>query len=505
MIDLFNHLKESILDIDDLEDSMDKTIADQWIKDNIKGSCTLRRLKNGYYKARGNVVIRNYDGEFLGGIVLDSLEGSLYVEDCPKIKSLDGFFARQSWGDVKTKVTGDVKITNCESFESLEGLPRYIDGEFVIMDCPSLKSLEGAPEMACDVTVVKCGKKFTKAQIQKHFKCAMRIMCSLEERDNMITEAMSEPNLLKFWEWIKKIYPELKQERKEANQSDEPVKILLSKIADGALRLDRVRPSDVEIYDNYKDKIKDIRKALLNVANGGGMVIIKNMSADIDNDGVYEYILSGDGYDVSGYNLYQWVRHNKYYNADPTCNMGKMELCDLAGTAAGKPARSIRQFIIVKLNTNFQGNKQTVHNERVKSREGMVLNTKEYYEQVAKANRNRWKNIIATARAKKLNEEYMSILSSVEALMHRYAKLPMKMKDPDFIEQQRYRCGIEDSNKLVEKINNLSFNMMKYVITAQGGRGIDSKSSALNYAQQYKKNLLEKIVEFDKKLTEIGL
>lgn len=505
MIDLLDYLKESILDVGDLEDSVDKTIADQWIKDNIKGQCTLRRLKNGYYKARGNVVIRNYDGEFLGGIVLDSLEGSLYVEDCPKIKSLDGFFARQSWGDVKTKVTGDIKITNCKSFESLEGLPNYIDGEFVIMDCPALKSLEGAPEMACDVTIIKCGKKFTKAQIQKHFKCAIRIMCSMEERDDMITEAMSEPNLLKFWEWVKETYPKLKQEREEANLSGEPMKIILSKIANGTLRLDRVRPSDVEVYDNYKDKIKDIRKALLNVANGGGMVIIKDMSADIDNGGKYEYILTGDGYSVSGYNLQHWVNYNKYYNANPACHIGKMELCDMAGTAAGKPTRIIRQFIIIKLNINLQGNKRTIHNERVKSREGMVLNTKEYYEQVAKANRNRWKNIIATARAKKLNEEYMSVLSSVEALMHRYAKLPMKMKDPNFIEQQRYRCAVDDCNELVQSINSTSFSMMKNVITAQGGRGIDSKSSALTYAQQYKKNLLEKIVEFDKKLTELGL
>lgn len=506
MDNLFKYIKESILDVDALDAATDKMMADTWAKENLKGDYSIRRLKNGMFKVRGKVILRNYNGTDFGGIVIDSLDGSLYVEDCPNIKSLDGLFARQSWGDVKTKVTGDIKIANCKSFNSLEGLPRYIDGEFVVMDCPSLKSLEGAPEMTCDVTVVKCGKKFTKAQIQKHFKCAMRIMCSMEERDEMITEAMSEPHLLKFWEWVKETYPKLKKEREEeGSRNKTPEKILLSKIADGAIRLDKIRPSDVEVYDNYENKIKDIRKALLRVANGGGIAIIKNMIADPEHrDGVYEYIFSGNGYEASGYNLYDWVRYNKY-NSRITCSMGKMELCDLAGTAAGKPNSTWRQFIIVNLDIDLQGNRYKLKDERRKAKEGIVHNTKEYYEQVARANRKRWKEIIATARANKLNDEYMSVLSAVEALMHRYAKLATKMRNPDFIEQNRWSSTIDACNELVKSINNTSFSMMKYVTTAQGGRGIDSKESALKYAQQYKKTLAEKIVTFDKKLTELGL
>lgn len=510
MKNLFKYLNEGILDIDALDAFTDKTMVKKWAEQNVRGKYTLRMLKNGTYKVYGTLILRNYDGDHFGGLVIDSLEGSLYVEDCPNIKSLDGLFARQSWGDVKTKVTGDIKISNCKNFDSLAGIPSYIDGEFVVTDCPKLKSLEGAPEMTCDVTLVKIGKKFSKEQIKKYFKCAMRIMCSLEERENMITEAMSEPHLIAFWDWVKKTQPRLKQEREQrAKEEDwysvgkvETVK--LSEVVGGEIRLDKIRPSDVEIYNNYKDKIKDIRKALLSVANGNGFVIIKRLDDNKEDD--YEYILSGNGSRVYGYDLKSWVRNGRW-DSRINQSFGKMELCDLAGSAKGSPDVFRREFIIIKSDVDIQGSRYALRRERENNRAGMIENTPEQYREIARANRKRWKEIIAKAKAMGVSNEYLIFASKAEPLVNRFAKICNKLKDPKWVDSNRWGSGPDKCAQLIRQINEGLLNMMHNVYVAQGQitNNWRSKDESIKIAQNLKSSLENLMGQLDTELRMMGL
>ena len=507
MKNLFEILNEGILDIDDLEAQVDKTMADTWAKENLRGNYTLRKLKNGKFKIYGNAILRKYNGTDFGGIVIDSLDGSLYVEDCPNLQSLDGLFAKTNWGDVITKVAGDIKITNCKSFNSLKGLPDFIDGEFVCVDCPSLKSLDDAPDLVTDVTIIKAGKKFSEKQIKTHFKCAMKIMCSQEEYENMIIEALSEPHLLEFWDWVKKTYPKLQKELDDLvadrglYYGDRKIqKITLSGISD-SIRLDQVRPSDVTVYDNYKDKVKDIRKALLKVANSDSVVIIKNL--DRDKDSQYEFIGAGHGAGVRGADLTNWQRVN-LYSGRPYKSFGKMEFCDMAGTASGKP-NGHREFIIIDIN-DIQGNRWKMKSDRRKSREGMIENTPEFYEQVARANRKRWKEIIAQAKAMNVTNEFITVAQKMEPLIMRFARVPQKLKDYNWTSNYNAESAVEQISKKIESATSASMRMMRYVYVAQGKRkDWLSKPDALKKAQDLKQNLLEYIANIDKRLTTIGL
>lgn len=510
MKDLFKFLHESLLDIDALDRATDKMMADTWAKENLRGKYTLRKLKNGNFKVYGDLILRGYNGNDFGGIVIDSLEGSLYIEDCPNLESLDGIFARASWGDVSTKVTGDIKISNCKKFNSLKGMPNWIDGEFVCIDCPSLKSLEGAPEFVSDVKIVKCGKKFNEKQIKTHFKCAMHIMCSQEDYENMITEAMSEPHLLEFWDWIKKTHPKLQAEldkvRKEENWGSYYTKeirpITLSLLTNG-IRWDQVRPSDVTVYNNHKDKIKDIRKALLDVANGGSIAIVKRMNTNGDYE--YEYVGKGNGSKVYGFDLKEWQRINRW-NDSVERSYGKMEFCDLAGKKDGT-INDWRIFIIIKIDPEVQGNRYKMQRERSDARAGMVENTPEYYKKVAEANRKRWKEMIAKAKAMGVANEFLGVAQKIEPLIMRFAKMSQKMKDPKWVDDNRYSSAIENVSDRIKTAIKLSVEMMQHVYIAQGQTESSwtSKDGALRDARDEKNSLETQIKKIEEYLNKLGL
>ena len=501
MKQLFNYIGEGLLDIDALDAGADQLMADKWAQDNLKGNYTLRRLKDGTFKVKGNVILRKYQGKFLGGFSISALDGSLYVEDCPDLESLDGLFAKDYFDKVTTKVTGDIKITNCKSFNSLKGIPNWIDGEFACIDCPSLKSLEDAPTLATDIILIKNGKKFSQNQIKTHFKSAVSIMCSqeeYEEYENMICEAMSEPHLIKFWDWLKNTHSKLQKKLDQRLSGGEdkwwiPEKV--PKLELGQLtntRWDQIRPSDVEVYDNTKDKVKDIRKKLAQVVDGNMVAIVKNLwDGEPDN---YRYFIYSTGGAAHCANLDTWQRREDL-GRFPIEDLGKMATCDIAGTASGKPNGHL-EFIFINIHDYIES-RYKIRNARNKSREGMVYNTPEYYKEVARENRKRYKAIIASARARNVSKEYANVVTQLEPLIMRFARVPMKLTQTANAEDYSFRGKAEACSKAISTATELAGDMMKAIYSATGeiAPGWAEPSSHLNDAKRYKEKLISKIQE----------
>ena len=210
MISLFESLLD---DFEDMEVSQDKEMIKQWCEDNLKGNYKLVVLKNGHIKLRGDVLIKDYkDDNFPYQISV--MNGNLSIEKCPNITSLNGLFVDF------ISIDGNFSINNCEKLTSLEGGPLTVKGTLSITGNKSLKSIEGAPELVFgNIYIMKNGKKFSFDKLAEKYDLARRIVCSLEDdedlvnedvvneeliNEELINEALNEPHLLELADQMKK-------------------------------------------------------------------------------------------------------------------------------------------------------------------------------------------------------------------------------------------------------------------------------------------------------------
>ena len=147
MINLKEYISESILDVDDNIDNVDKNIKDQikqFLNDNFD--------KAFLYKISDKP---NADGKYEV-----SSSNNITVEN-KKITSL----TNKSF--IWTTVDGDFDCSDCKSLKSLEGAPKEVEN-FSCTNCTSLKSLEGASkEVYGDFLCSYCGIKFTTDDVKK--------------------------------------------------------------------------------------------------------------------------------------------------------------------------------------------------------------------------------------------------------------------------------------------------------------------------------------------------
>ena len=130
-------------------------------------------------------------------INIDEFNGSLTIEKCPNLVSMEGLFKQYFY-----KIYGNLIVNNCPKLTKL-ACPTIVEGNFQLVGNSSLKSLEGAPEMVTDeVYIMKNGKKFKEDQIKKYIPYVGDfIFCSEEgEKANInedqIDEAFSNPYLM---------------------------------------------------------------------------------------------------------------------------------------------------------------------------------------------------------------------------------------------------------------------------------------------------------------------
>ena len=131
-------LYESLLDINDVESSVDTIIMiDNWCKDNISGNYTIDEKTLVINPLSSIEITNNKLVEFPSYIRFGTVNGSFSCSDCTSLKSLKG---------APEEVGGDFYCNKCNSLTSLEGAPKKVGGDFLCNKCNSLKSLKGAPE-----------------------------------------------------------------------------------------------------------------------------------------------------------------------------------------------------------------------------------------------------------------------------------------------------------------------------------------------------------------------
>lgn len=383
MISLFESLLD---DFEDLEVSQDKEMVKQWCADNLKGKYKVTITKDNHIKLRGDVLIKDYkDDAFPYRISL--MDGNLSIEKCPNITSLEGLFIDF------LSVNGNLSINNCEKLTSIIGSPLTVKGSLSITGNKSLKSLEGAPELVFgNIYIMKNGKKFSFDKLAEKYNLAGRIVCSLEDdeedvvNEDVVNEALYEPHLLEIADQLKK---------SKINPA-----ILFSHFD---IEWDLIDSSNVQEFNKIDAKAKTkIRNTIARRDDIRGIILLRNERAR-----KYTSIISDkkEILDLNNGKVYSFGSFMRTWVGMSTTEL-MMNYVDYADSA-----------IIINWTTTELTSKYRKQVDRKKSREGMVHNTPEYYEELARENIARYKKIIEQNKAARKAGDFDAIDKDIETIV----------------------------------------------------------------------------------------
>ena len=438
------NLYESLLDdFDDLVAKQDKGIATDWCEKNFQGKYKIKvSKKDGSIKLVGDVVLKDYKEDFIP-IKIAFMQGDFKIEKCPNLTSIDGLFA-----DFMT-IEGDFSINNCEKLTSLKGCPMIVHGSFSLTGNTSLYSLEGAPEIVHGTTyVMKNGKKFKENTIKQYIKMPMRIVCSMEDEEvlneGMVNEALNEPHLLELVDQLKKKNPKFNVKN-----------LIFDRIT---IPWDEIDSSDVKEYSNIDTKaLTKARNIISGRDDARGIILLRNSKDE------YTYIihrkeiisLHPDSY------MYRWGPG--WTDEKSTELMYYVERAD--------------SMVIISWDWNMSNKRYTKRRDRGNARSGMILNTPEYYESVARENLDRYKKIIAQNRANKMNDaEFDKIDKDVEAIIQKTLQLTIEYRKKATSGDKNQ--GIWDAGR-IENINRDIYDKKVYVGYNRGRDGYSGSNGLL--------------------------
>lgn len=380
-------LYESLLDdFEDLEVSQDKEMVKQWCADNLKGKYKVTITKDNYIKLRGDVLIKDYkDDAFPYRISL--MDGNLSIEKCPNITSLEGLFIDF------LSVNGNLSINNCEKLTSIIGSPLTVKGSLSITGNKSLKSLEGAPELVFgNIYIMKNGKKFSFDKLAEKYNLAGRIVCSLEDdeedvvNEDVVNEALYEPHLLEIADQLKK---------SKINPA-----ILFSHFD---IEWDLIDSSNVQEFNRIDAKAKTkIRNTIARRDDIRGIILLRNERAR-----KYTSIISDkkEILDLNNGKVYSFGSFMRTWVGMSTTEL-MMNYVDYADSA-----------IIINWTNAELLSRNRKQADRRKSREGMIHNTPEYYEELARENIARYRKIVEQNKAARKAGDFDAIDKDVETIV----------------------------------------------------------------------------------------
>lgn len=413
-MNLYDYIKESLLDdMDTIVAKTDKLLKRDWFKDNATGNYKIKESKSGDLEIKGDVVIKGFMGEEFPGLNIDKFQGNLIIEKCPNLKSLDGLWSEWTYDNTIDQVKiyrfdGDLHINNCPKLTSLK-CPKNVMGDFYLTGNTSLKSLDGAPKMVYNnVYIMKNGKKFTQEQINAVISCDY-VFCSSEDNEadlcesQELYEALNNPYLLM-----------LAKQLKETNKS---FKNLLGYIG---LAWDEVDSTNIKNYSwrFNKPSDKDI-KAARAVISGKTTGFIITYKYDETGKMIFTYLINFEKRVANLTSEY----HNKYH-----VGLESMRSTEIIDIVAGNNGRTDGMIIIYYASELATSDKKLA---RRKSREGMVMNTPEYYAKVARENIERYKKIIESNKAKGNSKQVEDLQNKVNKFLQDVMKASQNMvKNP---------------------------------------------------------------------------
>ena len=442
------NLYESLLDdFEELASKQDKGIAVDWCEKNFQGKYKIKvSKKDGSIKLVGDVVLKDYKEDFIP-IKIAGMQGDFKIEKCPNLTSFDGLFA-----DFMT-IEGDFSINNCEKLASLKGCPMIVHGSFSLTGNTSLYSLEGAPEIVHGTTyVMKNGKKFKENTIKQYIKMPTRIVCSIEDEETlnegMVNEALNEPHMLELMDQLKKNNQKLYSKAKE---------LIFNWIT---VPWDEIDSSNVKEYTKMDAKEKAKARNIISGRDDiRGIILLRN-SKDEYTHIIHKKEILYLNPDTYSYR-YSW---GPGWSDEKTTEL--MYYVDRADS-----------MVIISWDWNMTNKRYLKRKERGDARAGMVLNTPEYYESVARENLDRYKKIIAQNRANKMNDaEFDKIDEDVEAIVQKTLQLTIEYRKK--AKSGDKNQGIWDAGR-IENLNRDIYDKKVYVGYNRGRDGYSGSNGLL--------------------------
>lgn len=479
------NLFESILDdFENLEKSQDKELVGEWFKENVKGKYKIVVLKNNTVKVWGDILIKDYKEDNFP-FTISFMSGNVSIEKCPNITSISGLFT-----DLMT-IEGSLTINNCPKLTSLEGCPMIVHGALSLTGNSSLKSLEGAPEIVHGTTyVMKNGKRFSKEQVEKHIKMPRRIVCSIEDEDvlveGLVNEALNEPHLLELVDRMKACKMDIKS-------------LLFNWLT---IEWDMIDSSNVTEYDKVDNKVLTICRNILSGRGDRGIILLRNPQDE------YQYIIS--------------YRKDMLVIRDQSQNRWYNGWIDGTTTELIEYIKKADSIVVITWDSDAMYRRDKKRISRGEARLGMVLNTPDYYEQVARENRERYKKLLAQIRANGSDKEFEKIDKDIDDILTKVMQLTRDLRK-NFKPNNTGTSYHFDISK-IEELNKQIYDQRQWNSSRHGGGyysgehgllvlynyyttyTLKVKNNGDNYyereAKNYKAQLLQKIKDLK---AELGL
>ena len=419
---------EGILDMED--DALDKIVAKRWVDEHIKCDGKIQYLKNGTIKFGGDVVIKGFDGASIPDyITIANVNGDFKIEKCPNLTKLENLFVEYA------EVKGEYVVANCPKLESLVGGPYKVGQNMSITSNPSLKTLEGCPMFVYDkVYVMKNGKRFKKEYIQSFITVKMDfdIFCGAEDDEanvvesEMINETLNEPHLLQLAKQLKE-KPVLRGRNIGSNfnvifghHTDE------SRNKPGRntrfeVPLDQLDSTNVKEYNRIDDKTDKAIRAVISKAGAMGLILCK--SADDEYLFAFNHLKQYHLLSLNWGDKYQWHTpvgaREGWFTLDYTQIMNMIHNYASSCVIVTWGNEEWKQYLQKRI-------------ERSNARDGMIENTPEQNEKIARENRNRYKAMAAKIRAERKDDEFQKLDQEVEDTVNAVLKVCQEARrNPD--------------------------------------------------------------------------
>lgn len=429
-----DYITEGIFDttVDDLSNAA----VEDWLNKNGRGEFKVKLNKNGTLTIKGDITIKTNDP--IVGMNIDKVDGTIAFKKCPGLVNFEGMFT--TFGSIKKLI-----VVGCENFESFEGCAHEVD-TLEISGCPKFKSLETLPKTPFKVTIMQCGKRFKKEQIKQHCSYARMILCSEEDRTNVITEAFKDPILARVWDEVLASTKGTQHGRTKKMQDFFP----------NDWKMNEITPDDREEYDVYKDKEKDWTRAAQKLLRGGNFEVSGTIVCYNSEEDKVKYICRRD---FRGWETTKFEAPKKWSYYNPNNNdleSGIKEQSWTAGEIAEWFSKSelIRRGIDTlymyrgdKVDTDEVTGKVKLHHNREDNRRGMVKLDEWSLKRLAEQKQKDYKAAAARIKTLKQTDEYKEIADKIEGIMNRVTKMTVKMvRDRAWASANRW-----DINKILDK------------------------------------------------------
>lgn len=469
-------LYEGLLD-DNIFNDIDKAIATDWLKANVKSQYKIMQLKTGELKVWGKLIIKDIDE--IGWLNIASLEGDLYIENCGII-DLNRIFAEYA------KVKGNINITGCKKLIDISGLPYMVDGNVTITNCPALKELTGVNCLAGEVSVMRCGKRFKQAAVQKAFPAAIAVFCSEEDyeanvNEAFINESFQDPVLIRLYEQIR----------------DAKKKFKLDAMFGAQTRMDRITPSMRTTFRHSEEKkmLTAARKILANTNRDNGFI------ATEDYDGKFCMFFNNQ-------QAIYWLQEGGFpdsWNNSDYQDIGNVN--DLLDKLKSTSSYMIHiKYVHI---WNITSDRWEIQQDRRRSREGMVdVRDKGLMMKLLRDQQDKYRRSVKALKAARNSDQYKAVVAKVNGIMERFTKFMNKLiADPSWAASISYKAGLvfDAIRKGYERGASYQEYGVIYEFQRWSGEIIRTLSKDSTYGSINDSDLLKAIDRADKRLKEVGL